>query len=212
MDGIIGIVAALAVILLGLAFFVSVALRRKRAIEFEGYLEVKTVDASIIELTRALFELSPAEVHRKEDPSGQSWLVSVDSGSSEDSGCMMLVYHVSHDDWPAVVLVRSGRRIPKIFRELTGGIFKWAEPMADTEMNGLAGTGWYAYQEPNREVPSALKERLCKAVQIPRSSRLLGIAMIDSYLTVWSDAERLKTVLATAPLIRAAVLEHAQHA
>lgn len=212
MDNTIGIVGALTVILLGLALFLVVALHRKRAIRANGFVEIETVNEAINELTRKLFELSPAEVHRKEDPIGQTWLVFVDAGQSEDSGCVMLVYHMAHDDWPAVVLVRSGRSIPKIFRDLTGGIFKWAVPMADSEMNGLNGTGWFAYQEPNREVPSAFRVRLCEAVQVPCSSGLLGIAAIGSYLVVWSDAERLKTVLATAPLVRAAVLAHSQHA
>lgn len=212
MDGITGIVGALALILVGLAFFLAVALRRKRTIETEGYVEIQMVDRTIEELTRALFEFAPAEIHRKVDSNGQSWLVLVDSGSSEDSGCMMLVYPVSREDWPRVVLVRSGRRIPKIFRDLTGGIFKWAEPMTGTEMSVLNGTGWYAYQEPNEEVPSALKQRLCKAVQVPRSSGLLGIALIDSHLAVWSDALRLKTILTMAPLIRAAIVEPTQHA
>ena len=71
-----GIVAALAVILLGLGFFAAVALRRKRAIEASGYAEIESADEAIDTLTRTLFELAPAEVHRREDPSGQSWLVS----------------------------------------------------------------------------------------------------------------------------------------
>lgn len=212
MDGISGIVAALAIILIGLTFFVAVALRRKRTIETQGYVKIEMVDQPIKELTKALFELAPTEIHRKVDSNGKSWLVVVDSGSSEDSGCMMLVYPVSQEGWPGVVLVRSGRRIPKIFRDFTGGIFKWAEPITDTEMNALEGTGWYAYQEPKKDVPLALKKRLCKAVKIPRSSGLLGIALMDSYLAVWSDAERLETILAIAPSVRAAILEPTQHA
>jgi len=212
MNGNIGIAAALTVILLGLAFLVAVALRRRRAIEMAGYAEVETVDEPLKDLTKALFELAPLEVHRKDDPSDRSWFILVDSGGSEDSGCMILAYPVSHDRWPAVVLVRSGRRVPRIFRNLTGGLFRWSKPMADSEMDGLAGTGWYAYQEPNREVPSVLKERLCEAVKIPRSSGLLGIAVIDSYLAIWSDATRLRTLLATAPLVRGTILDQSQDA
>jgi len=212
MDGITGIVAALAVIIMGLAFFVAMAVRRKRAIEMAGYVEIGPVDESINRLTRALFDLAPSEIHRKAESIGQTWLVLINSGSSEDSGCMMLVYPVSHDNWPAVVLVRSGRRIPKLFRDLTGGIFRWAEPVTDTEMDALERTGWYAYQEPDKEVPMALKERLCKAVTIPSSSGLLGIALIDSHLAVWCETARLRTMLTTAPLVRAAILEPTQHA
>lgn len=212
MNGTIGIAAALTVILLGLAFLVAVALRRKRAIEMAGYAEVETVDESLKDLTRTLFDLDPKEVHRKEGPRDRSWLILVDSGGSEDSGCMMLAYPVSHDRWPAVVLARSGRRVPRVFRNLTGGFLKWSEPMAGSEMGGLAGTGWYAYQEPNREVPPDLKERLCEAVKTPRASGLLGIAVIDAYLAIWSDAMRLRTLLAAAPLVRGTILGQSQDA
>jgi len=210
MDGIVGIIAALSVILLGVVFFVTRALRRKRAIESDGYKKIDVVDPAIGNLTTTLFEGSPVEVHRKESPSGPSWLVFVDSGSSEDSGCVMLVYPRSNDDWPALALVHSARPIPKIFRDLTGGMFKRLAPVAESENDGLTGTGWYAYQEPERPVPPALKERMAEAVQIPRSSGLLGIASIDSHLAVWSDASRLRTLLATAPLVRETILTRDQ--
>lgn len=210
MDGIIGIIAALSVILLGVIFFVAMALRRKRAIESDGYKKIDVVDPSIRSLTTSLFEGSPVEVHRKESPNGLSWLVFVDSGSSDDSGCVMLVYPGSNDDWPTLAIVHSARPIPKIFRDLTGGMFKRLVPTAESEFDGLAGTGWYAYQEADRAIPPALKERMAEAVQIPRSAGLLGIALIDSHLVVWSDASRLRTLLAIAPLVRETILPHDQ--
>lgn len=207
-----GIVAALAVILFGLGFFAAVALGRKRAIEAGGYVEIESAGEAIDRLTRTLFELPPAEVHRRDDPSGQSWLVFVEAGSSEDSGCAMIVYPLAQDGWPAVAAIRSGRRIPGIFRWLTGGLFKWAEPLAEAEATGFAGTGWFVYKEANKGLPEALKERLCKAVRGPCARGLLGIAVIGSRLAVWSDAARLKPLLANAPLVRAAFLKQPRHA
>lgn len=210
MDETIGIFAALGVILLGLAFFVTMALRQHRAIEADGYKKTDAVDLSIKDLTTTLFECSPVEVHRKESPNGQSWLVFVDAGSSEDSRCAMLVYGVSNDELPALALIHSARPIPRIIRNLTGGLFKRLAPAAENESGGLAGTGWYAYQEPDGVFPTALKERLAEVVQIPRSSGLLGIALIDSHLAVWSDASLLRTLLAIAPLVRETILMHDQ--
>lgn len=201
MDGFIGIAGALAVILLGLALFIAIASRRKRAIEAAGYVEVGTADKATIQLTKTLFELSPVEIHRKDEPSGQSTLVFVDSGGSEDSGCAMIAYRLGHD-WPLTVMVRSGRRIPDIFRKLTDGILKQVEPMDDTEAKELIGTGWFAYRAPNKTVPATVRERLFRAARLPRSEGLLGIAVIAPYLAVWSDAGRIKTLLALAPEVR----------
>jgi hypothetical protein len=212
LDDVIGILGALAVILSGLAVLVAVALRRRRAVEASGYVQTETDDEAMGRLTGALFDLAPREVHRKEDASGRSWLVFVDPGGSEDTGCAMLAYATARDDWPAVVLIRSGRRIPKIFRRLTGGFFEWTRPMAEAEARGLAGTGWFGHREPDAAVPPALTARLCAAVRGPRTRGLLGIAVIPSYLVVWSDAARLGTLLAAAPGVRAAVLDHAGQA
>jgi hypothetical protein len=206
MEEFFGIVVALAVIFSGVAFFITIARSRQRAVEKEGFEETATQDAFLKELTHRLFELAPTEVHRREEPGGQSWLVFVDAGDSENAGCVMTVYRTSFHDLPAVALIQSGRPIPKFFRRLTGGIFKWAEPLADAEMKSLEGTGWYPYREPGGEIPPSLKERLCEAAQLPASSGLLGIAMIDSCLAIWSDAERLKSLLAAAPSIRTALL------
>jgi hypothetical protein len=210
MDDITGIVSALAVILLGLALFMAVALRRKRTIEAGGYIKVEHADEVIGKLTRKLFEVTAAEVYRREDTNGQSWLVFVDTGSSEGSGCVMLVYQVGHDDWPAVVAIRSGRRIPKIFRWLSGGLFKWAEPMTETEASGFAGTGWFVYKEPNKNVPEDLKRRLCEAARGPHAAELFGIALIDSYFAIWCDTEQVTSLLANAPLVRAAFLKQVE--
>jgi hypothetical protein len=201
---IIGIAGAVAVILAGLGVFVAMALRRKRAIDAGGYVEIERAEDAIAEVTGTLFDLAPAEVHRKEGPSGPSWLVFVDTGDSESSGCAMLVYRVGHDDWPAVAVVRSGRRIPGVLRRLSGGFLARAEPMAGPEAGGFAGTGWFAYQAPGKEVPEALKARLFEAARPLRADGLLGIAVIQSHLAVWSDADRLQTLLAKAPLVHAA--------
>ncbi len=206
MGDVIGIAAAVTVILSGIAFLVAMALRRKRAIEAAGFVEIERVDEVLNELTKVLFEGVPREVHQKQDPSGESWLVFVDTGSSDDSGCVMLVYHIGHDDWPAVVLIRSGRRVPAIFRQLTGGIFKWAVPISDTEMSGLTNTGWFAHKEAKQLIPTILKERLSEAARCPQFQGLLGIAVCNSYLVIWSDAGRLRTLLAKAPLVRASLL------
>lgn len=209
MDDSIGIVGALAVILLGLALFAALALGRPRAIEAKGYVKAAVPNDTIARLTGTLFELAPAEVHERAEPDGCSWLVFVDVGGSEDSGCVMLVYPIAGADWSAVALVRSGRRIPKIFRQLAGGIFTWAEPASEAEQRGLDGTGWFAYTMPDRGIPSPLKDRLWEAVRMPGTKGLLGIAVIDRHLAIWSDAGRLKTLLATAPVIRQAFLEWA---
>lgn len=207
MDNIIAIAGALAVILSGVAVFVVVAQRRTRAIQAAGFVELKTADEALNELTRAIFEATPREVHHKEDAGEQSWLIFADTGSSEDSGCAMLVYRTGHDNWPAVVLVQSGRRIPKMFRQLTGGFFKWAEPMTDREFGRLAGTGWFAYKEPKRDVPPVLIDRLGQAIRIPDAQGLLGVAVRGSYLSIWCETGKLRTLLAAAPLVRATVLE-----
>ena len=207
MDNIIAIAGALAVILSGVAVFVIVAQRRTRAIQAAGFVELKTADEALNELTRAIFDVTPREVHHKEDAGGQSWLVFADTGSSEDSGCAMLVHRTGHDNWPAVILIRSGRRIPKMFRQLTGGFFKWVEPMTDPEFGSLAGTGWFAYKEPKRDVPPALIDRLSRAVRSSDAQGLLGVAVRGSYLSIWSETGKLRTLLATAPLVSAAVLE-----
>jgi len=128
-------------------------------------------------------------------------------GGSDDSGCMMLVYRTGRDDWPAVILTQSGRRIPKMLRRLTGGFFKWAEPATELEFGSLAGTGWFAYKEPKRNIPPALIEWLNQAIRIPGAKGLLGVAVRGSYLSIWCDAGKLRTLLAVAPLVRAAVLE-----
>jgi hypothetical protein len=206
MSDLFGIVAALAVIFSGVAFFITIARRRQRAVEKAGFKETAAQDAFLKELTHRLFELAPTEVHRREEPGGKSWLLFVDAGGSENAGCVMAVYRTSFHGLPAVALSRSGRPIPKFFRRLTGGIFKWAEPLADAEMKPLGGTGWYPYREPKGEIPSSLKKRLCEAAQLPGSAGLLGIALIDSHLAIWSDAERLKSLLAVAPSIRKALL------
>ncbi len=73
----------------------------------------------------------------------------------------MMVYSVARDAWPAVAAIRSGRRIPGILRRLTGGLFAWAEPLAEAEATGFAGTGWFVYKEANTDLPEALKKRLC---------------------------------------------------
>lgn len=207
MGDVIGIAAALVVVLLGLAIIVAMALRRQRAIEASGYQKVEGVDDPLADLTRAIFEGDPKEVHRKKDATGESWLVFVDTGSSEDPGCVMLVYPIGHDDWPALVLVHSGRPIPKIFRHLTGGIFEWAEPIEDIEEERLAATGWYAYTEPKQHIPTMLRDRLTRAARLPQSQGLLGIAVRGSFLMVWSEAGEIKGLLAAAPFIRGAVVE-----
>ena len=205
MDDAFGIAAALAVILSGLAFFVVVGFRRKNAIEKDGFLQTETADEALVSLARSLFDAAPTETHEKEDLSGQSWLAFLDAGSSEGSGCAMLVYPMRGWDGLSLVLIRSGRRIPRILRRLEGGLFNWSVPLEDSETRDLEGTGWFAYKAPNQEVPSSFKERMFSAVRVPRSKGLLGIAVIDRYLAVWTDSGRIKTLLETAPLVRSAI-------
>lgn len=207
MDDIIGIAAALAVILSGVAIFVAVARRRTRVVQEAGFAELKTADKALNELTEAIFEVSPREVHQKQDAGEHSWLIFADTGSSEGPGCAMLVYRTGNDDWPAVILVQSGRRISKMFRQLTGGFFKWAEPVTDPAFDSLTGTGWFAYKEPKRDIPPVLVDRLSHAVKSSDAQGLLGVAVRGPHLSIWCDADKLKTLLAAAPLVRAAVLE-----
>lgn len=207
MGDVIGIAAALIVILLGLAFFVAMALRHQSAIEASGYQKVDGVDDRLVDLTRAIFEGVPKEVHRKKDAKGQSWLVFVDAGSSEDPGCAMLAFPIGHDDWPALVMVHSGRPVPRFFRHLTGGIFEWAEPIDDKEEKRLNRTGWYAYKEPKQDIPTILKDRLTQAARLPQSRGLLGIAVRDSFLVMWSEAGGVKNLLAAAPFVHGAVVD-----
>lgn len=205
MDDAFGIAAALAVILSGLALFVVVALRKKAAIEKDGFLQTETADEALSSLARSLFDAAPVETHEKEDPSGQSWLAFLDAGSSEGAGCAMLVYPIRGWNGLSLVLIHSGRRIPRIFRRLESGLLSWSVPLEDSETSDLKGTGWFAYKAPNQDVPSSFRERVFSAVRLPRSKGLLGIAVIDTYLAVWTDADRIKTLLGTAPLVRSAI-------
>ena len=205
------IAAALFVISMGIAFFAAMALRRTRAIQGSGFVEVSAPDNAINRLTKSLLGETPSEVYHREHAGEQSWLVFADAGSSEGSGSAMLFYRTGHNDWPAVVLVQSGHQIPKMFRQLTGGLFNWAKPIADTEIDSLAGTGWFAYKEPQQDIPPALMERIGRAARTPASQRLLGIAVRDAYLMIWSDAGRVQTLFAVAPLVRAAMLDEIGH-
>lgn len=205
LDNALGIASALAVILSGLAIFVFVAQRRKNAIEHEGFVRAATGDGALASLTKSLFDAAPIEIHEKEDKSGRSWLAFVDTGDSEASGCALLVFPLEGHDGRTLVLIRSGRRIPAAFLRLQGGLFDWTMPLDDSETSPLTGTGWFAYGPPDQQQPSSFTERVFRAVHVPGSNRLLGIAVVDAYLAVWTDADRIKTLLATAPLVRSAI-------
>lgn len=205
MDKSFGIIAAVAVILLGIAFFIAVAARRRRAIESSGYARVATPDQSVVDLVAALFDATPAEAYRRDEPGGPTWLVFVDTGSSEGSGCVLIAYPAEPGDGPAAVLMRSGRRIPGFLRRLQGGLFKWTEPLDDAEAGGLSGTGWFAYKQRDRDIPPSLKDRLFGAVRLPQASALLGIAALDSHLAIWADDGKIKRLLTAAPRVRSAI-------
>jgi hypothetical protein len=205
LDNVVAIVSALGVILLGVALFVAVALHRKRAIETSGYEKIDTADSAIVALTVSLFDTEPTEIHQRKDPNGQSWLVFVDTGDSESSGCVMVVSRAERDAGSSAVLLRSGRRIPKFFRKLEGGVLAWTEPMDDAEASDLAGTGWFAYKGSSQDLSPSFKKRLFSVVRIPQSKALLGIAVVDPYLVIWSDAARIKSLLVAAPLVRTAL-------
>jgi len=210
LDSILGIVSALAVILLGLMLLVVIVLRRRRAIEASGYREDGRASSDLDDLCRRLFECVPAEVNVKQEPDGKSWLIYLDVGASEDSGCVMLVYRAAGLDWPAVAMVRSGRQIPKIFRQFTGGIFTWAEPIKESETEGLHGTGWFGYMEPIVTAPSNLLDALSKAARITNTEGLLGIAYIAPYLAIWTDTDRVGTLLSIGPPVRQVFLNAAR--
>jgi hypothetical protein len=187
LDNVVAIVSALGVILLGVALFVAVALHRKRTIETSGYEKIDTADSAIVALTISLFHTEPTEIHQRKDPNGQSWLVFVDTGDSESSGCVMVVSRAERDAGSSAVLLRSGRRIPKFFRK------------------DLTGTGWFAYKGSSQDLSPSFKKRLFSVVRIPQSKALLGIAVVDPYLVIWSDAARIKSLLVAAPLVRTAL-------
>ena len=54
-------------------------------------------------------------------------------------------------------------------------------------------------------------ERIGRAARTPASQRLLGIAVRDAYLMIWSDAGRVQTLFAVAPLVHAAMLDEIGH-
>ena len=199
-----GIAGALVLITSVLAILMAVGQRRWRAIKLAGYTEVEIANPVLKVLTETLFALSPREIHRNDKGGGKSWLVFIDTRDSESPDLAMLAYRLNRDYRPKVVLIQSGRRIPKFVRRLEGGMFKWAEPTSVSELTGLTGSGRFAFKELGLDIPSAVKEFFTAVVQIPHPSRLYGVAVAEQYLVVWTDAWRVGSLLATAPLVRKA--------
>ena len=164
MDSLVGIASALALIGLGLFVMVGILLRRRRIIETYGYEEDERENIDLNKLCLRLFDHAAEEINVREEPDGQSWLVHMDVGGSDDPGCVMLVYPIAGLNCPAMAIVQSGRQIPKIFRRLTGGVFSWAEPLEEAQTQGLDGTGWFAYVEPNATVPSSVLDKFSEAM------------------------------------------------
>lgn len=59
-----------------------------------------------------------------------------------------------------------------------------------------------AYKAPSLEIPVSLKQRLLSVTRIPQARGLLGIAFVGPHLAVWSDAQRIKTLLRAAPMVK----------
>lgn len=202
----VGIVAALAVILAGVAFFVAVNARKNQAIARAGFAPTGAANDTLDRLAKALLDAAPSEIHYRHDAGGESWLAFVDAGGTDDPGCAMLVYPATGYEGISVALIRSGRRIPAFLRRLEGGLFDWMEPVEETATNGLNGTGWFAYKAPGQELPLRFEERASRAVRLPRAKGLLGFAVVDAHLAVWADTDRIKTLLQGAPEVRGTIL------
>lgn len=202
MENVLGILGAVTVLVMGLLVFTKIAWRGRREIRAAGYNQVEGANQEIANLSKKLFDREPAEIYRKEDSKGESWLVIVGTGTAEDAGCVMLVNKMEEEHFPVFALIRSEWPIPKYFRRLEGGIFKQVEPLSNSDNASLANTGWFAYKGPGGDMPASLKERLFSVVQSD-SFELLGVSFVGAYLAVWSDVERIKGLLDMTATIRA---------
>lgn len=203
-DGLFGIAAAFSVIGLGVVAMVVYALRQQRAIERDGFTQMETLDNAIADATVSLFGKAPTEIQQKDDSGGPSWLVFVGGGASEDAGCAMRLYDMGEESPSPVIMIRSGRRIPDFLRRLQDGMIARAEPLDDAEADSPMGPGWFIYGESDAKVPPPLIERLSRISRHRRAVGLLGVALTGPYLAVWTDAQRIRSLLAAAPVVRSA--------
>ena len=192
----VGIVAALTVIVFG-ALALILVMRRRPSPERLGYQALNEAPPHASRIAERLFaELSHSVFHRRAADQ-DLYLMFVEAGSSETPDCVVGFAEIgTFRDASDIALLRSERQIPKVLRRLQGGLFTWARPVDPAMASLRPGIGWFWYaadDDPVEDTPAA--RALARTSRNRGSRKLLGLANLDSQLVVWANVSHIDAVV-----------------